>query len=226
MTEAEWLDCADPMPMLEFLGPKRLDSRLRRLAVECCRRVRYLIAEGVFRAAADAGEAFADDPRNRKSTIKAMALASIEAWRQIPQYSLSANPHQLRAARSAVATCAPTDRLAAFKAMQLAAQAVNLNDADCCAFVELQHQAVLVREIFGNPFCPAIIDSSWLAWNDGTIPELAQAIYDQRAFDRLPILADALEVAGCTNADILNHCRHPGPHVRGCWVVDLILGKE
>jgi hypothetical protein len=55
---------------------------------------------------------------------------------------------------------------------------------------------------------------------------LAQAIYDDRAFDRLPILADALEEAGCDTADILAHCRGPGPHVRGCWVVDLILGKQ
>jgi hypothetical protein len=67
---------------------------------------------------------------------------------------------------------------------------------------------------------------SWLRWDDGTIPKLAQAIYDERAFDHLPVLADALEEAGCANADILAHCRGPGEHVRGCWVVDLLLGKE
>jgi hypothetical protein len=55
---------------------------------------------------------------------------------------------------------------------------------------------------------------------------LAQSIYTDRAFDRMPILADALEDAGCDNADILNHCRQPGEHVRGCWAVDLILGKK
>jgi hypothetical protein len=54
---------------------------------------------------------------------------------------------------------------------------------------------------------------------------LAQAIDDERAFDRLPILADALEDAGCTDADLLNHCRGPGLHVMGCWVVDMLLGK-
>jgi hypothetical protein len=70
------------------------------------------------------------------------------------------------------------------------------------------------------------ITPAWAAWNDGTIPKLAQAIYEERAFDRLPILADALEEAGCDNADILAHCRQPGPHVRGCWVVDLLVGKE
>jgi hypothetical protein len=86
-------------------------------------------------------------------------------------------------------------------------------------------QAAVVHDIFGNLFRPATIDPSWLAWNDGTIPELAQSIYEQRAFDRLLVLADALEVAGCTNADILTHCRHAGPHVQGCWVLDLLLGK-
>lgn len=69
-------------------------------------------------------------------------------------------------------------------------------------------------------------DLSWLASNNGTVVKLAQAIYDERAFDRLPILADALEDAGCTNQDILAHCRGGGEHSRGCWVVDLLLGKE
>jgi hypothetical protein len=83
-----------------------------------------------------------------------------------------------------------------------------------------------MRDIFGNPFAPATISSIWLTWNDGTVRSVAQAIYDDRAFDRLPILADALEDAGCDNADILTHCRSGGEHVRGCWVVDLLLGKE
>lgn len=70
------------------------------------------------------------------------------------------------------------------------------------------------------------LDPTWLAWCDKTVPKLAQAIYDECAFDRLPILADALEEAGCTDADILDHCRQAGEHVRGCWIVDLILGKS
>ena len=80
----------------------------------------------------------------------------------------------------------------------------------------------LVREVFGNPFRLVTLDRAWLT---STVTALAQAIYDERAFDRLPILADALEDAGCGNQDILGHCRGPGPHVRGCWVVDLLLGK-
>ena len=86
--------------------------------------------------------------------------------------------------------------------------------------------AEILREVFGNPFRPACFSRSVLAWNDGTAVKLAQAIYAERSFDRLPVLADALEDAGCDNADILNHLRGPGPHVRGCWAVDLLLGKS
>jgi hypothetical protein len=85
----------------------------------------------------------------------------------------------------------------------------------------------LLRCIFHNPFqLPAAVAAAWLTWNGGTIVQIAKAIYADRAFDRLPILADALEEAGCTDAAIIDHCRGPGPHVRGCWVVDLLLGKK
>jgi hypothetical protein len=90
---------------------------------------------------------------------------------------------------------------------------------------ERSAQAQLIRCIY-NPFFSQTIGSAWLTWRDATVPKLAQTIYDERAFARLPILADALEEAGCADAAILDHCREPGPHVRGCWVVDLLLGKE
>lgn len=83
----------------------------------------------------------------------------------------------------------------------------------------------LFRDIFGPRHPSATVNKPLLAWNGATVPKIAQAIYTDRAFDQLPILADALEDAGCDNAEILDHCRGPGPHVRGCWVVDLILGK-
>jgi hypothetical protein len=90
---------------------------------------------------------------------------------------------------------------------------------------EAARMCLLLRCIF-NPFCRVTTTNHWLAWNNGTVPKIAQAIYDARAFHRLPVLADALEDAGCDNADILGHCRQPSDHVRGCWVVDLLLGKE
>jgi hypothetical protein len=78
----------------------------------------------------------------------------------------------------------------------------------------------------GNPFGYANVKVVWLTWNDGTVPKLAQVIYDDRRFSDLPILADALEEAGCDDDAIVAHCRGGGEHVRGCWVVDLLLGKK
>jgi hypothetical protein len=86
--------------------------------------------------------------------------------------------------------------------------------------------AQLLRDLFGNPFRPASMTPAWLTWNHGTVPAIARHIYEDRAFHDLPILADALEDAGCTDAAILGHCRGPGEHVRGCWVVDLLLGQS
>jgi hypothetical protein len=83
--------------------------------------------------------------------------------------------------------------------------------------------AAHLRDIFGNPFRPVTADPSWLTT---TVVTLATGIYADRAFDRLPILADALQDTGCDNADVLDHCRAPGPHVRGCWVIDLLLSKS
>jgi hypothetical protein len=88
---------------------------------------------------------------------------------------------------------------------------------------ELADQTALLRDIFGNPFRPVAVDPAWLT---SDVLALAKGIYEDRAFDRMPILADALQEAGCDSDDILNHCRGPGPHARGCWVVDLILGKS
>jgi hypothetical protein len=86
--------------------------------------------------------------------------------------------------------------------------------------------AALVRDIFGNSFHRTTADPAWLAWKEGTVQKVAQAIYEDRCFDQMSILADALEEAGCADPDILTHCREPGAHVRGCWVVDLLLGKN
>jgi hypothetical protein len=81
----------------------------------------------------------------------------------------------------------------------------------------------LIRDIFGNPFRPVAFDP---AWRSEAAVGIAAGIYEERAFERLPILADALQEAGCEHPDILTHCREPGTHVRGCWVVDLLFGKE
>ena len=83
--------------------------------------------------------------------------------------------------------------------------------------------ARLLRDIFGNPFRPVTFSPQW---RTDTVLALAGQMYESRDFGAMPILADALQDAGCDDEDILLHCRGPGPHVRGCWVVDLVLGKS
>ena len=84
----------------------------------------------------------------------------------------------------------------------------------------------LVREVFGHPFRPIMVDPRWLLWNNGTIPAIARGIYGERAFDRMPILADALEESGCPATELIGHCRQLNGHVRGCWAIDAVLGLE
>jgi hypothetical protein len=84
-------------------------------------------------------------------------------------------------------------------------------------------QAELLRDIFGNPFRPVAFDPRW---RSADAVGLARGLYEERAFDRLPLLVDALMDAGCADEQVIGHCRGEGPHVRGCWVVDLVLGKD
>ena len=86
-----------------------------------------------------------------------------------------------------------------------------------------QSGLAILRDIFGNPFRPTTLNPSWLT---STVVSLAQGIYDERAFDRMPILADALQDAGCDSEEILNHCRQLGEHIRGCWLIDLLTGRK
>ena len=88
---------------------------------------------------------------------------------------------------------------------------------------ERREACPVVRDIFGDPFRPVNFSPSW---RTDTAVALARQMYESRDFGAMPILADALQDAGCASADILSHCRGPGPHVRGCWVVDLLLGQE
>jgi hypothetical protein len=89
--------------------------------------------------------------------------------------------------------------------------------------VSQDHIPAITRDIFGNPFRPVAFDS---AWRNSTAIGVASTMYDSHDFGEMPILADALQDAGCEHTDILSHCRGDGPHVRGCWVVDHVLGKE
>ena len=100
-------------------------------------------------------------------------------------------------------------------------------EGDAEVKAERARQCALLQELFGPViFRSLTVAPAVLVRNNGAVPNLAQALYDESRFGDLPILADALEEAGCVNETILSHCRQPGEHVRGCWALDLILGKE
>jgi len=196
MTEAEWLACTDSQPMLEFLRGKASERKLRLFSCACHFRVWDRIPN-----------------EDRRIILKLEQLADGQAtYQELNRVYRKASGGIYDAPHFDDCETALCDAWST---------ADKSDDPDA----EAVAQAALLQCIFGNPFRPVKLRRAWLTWNDSTIPKLAQAIYDQRAFDRLPILADALEEASCTNADILNHCRQPGEHVRGCWVVDAILGK-
>ncbi len=90
-----------------------------------------------------------------------------------------------------------------------------------CAAGRADHCSLL-REILGNPFHPITFDPSW---KTPAVVQLARSLYEEKRFADLPVLADALEEAGCQDATVLEHCRGPGPHVAGCWLLDLILER-
>jgi hypothetical protein len=209
MTEAEWLAATDPQPMVKYLRRRKASARKWRLvAVACCRKRWHLLNHPQAQAAILVAERFADG-QVPKAELMAASKAAYDIYVEDQRSIFDPGRDALGAASGA--------------AMTIPGQAFNR------AIYRMEHSGVcdLLREVFGNPFRPApCIAPAWLSWNSGTVPRLAAAIYEDRAFDRLPVLADALEDAGCTDAAILGHCRAGGEHVRGCWVVDLVLGKE
>lgn len=203
--------------MLECLRGKVSDRKLRLFAVACCKGIPFGRLSDQQSKAVEIAEEYADGLATGQSledaheTFRDWSATSTyrccAAWAATLGYALEAamtvSHHSTHAAR-------------------------NITNYNSCSKITTHRniQCLFIRDLSGNPFRPVSIPPAVLAWNNGTIPRLAQAIYDERAFDRVPILADALEEAGCTSADILAHCRSAGPHVRGCWAVDVVLGKE
>jgi hypothetical protein len=242
VTEHEWLACAEPRRMLTFLGGKASGRKLRLFAVACARRVLHLLDE-THRAAADLAEDYADTPRRgglhaaRRAGREAArhcwqerqqaagraryCLASARTWASSAVWEAARdNPATAAQAHAAAATAVGWWRRAEAEKRRRVSDPLLRADEDPA---EARAQADLLRDIF-NPFRRPRLKRAWLKWDGGTVVRIAQAAYDGRAFDRLPVLADALEEAGCTDDAILGHCRG-GAHVRGCWAVDLLLGK-
>jgi hypothetical protein len=217
MTEAEWEESDNHDKMLLFLATRNL-RKCRLFACATCRRIGHLISDAGLNVLAVA-ERFADGQITKEELIGVEAKA--------PGWSMGFGKTQ--GAGSAVSF---TTNLQ--EAMPLAYgskeslvgclfahkwAAVETDDVPA----EWQVQAHLLRDIFGNPFRSSAVAPSWLT---STVLALASQMYESRDFAPMPILADALQDAGCDNDDILNHCRQSGEHTKGCWVVDLLLGKE
>jgi hypothetical protein len=236
MNEAEWLACADPQPMLLSLRGQASERKLRLLCIACCRRVWHLLESERLKGAVGVLE------RSAEQTVEVESLRAAASdahpLRSYPDEYLSSN------LRSALLVPAYGVQIALLKCPDIQAMGQALayfavavraardertqvdNRLTPCE-AELNAQGALLRDIFGPlAFRPLPrLNAAWLAWESGTVPKLAAAIYDERAFDRLPVLADALEEAGCDAAELLAHLRGPEAHVRGCWAVDLLLGK-
>jgi hypothetical protein len=223
MTEAEWFGCTDPQAMLEFLRGKANDRKLRLFACACSRLVSHLLIDERSFAAVEAAEGFSDGlvgDSERQVAFSSACTASRDvgqspgAWPDtVLRLRRQHDPHKL--SRAAV--------MAAFAAGRGASDVDALIRCAKQKFVDEVTQSRVLSDIFGNPFHPVALDP---AWRTPKVTALAEGVYEQRSFDRMPELAAALEEAGCTDQDTISHCRGPGPHVRGCWVVDLLLGKE
>jgi hypothetical protein len=220
MTEAEWLQCDDPTAMLESLPDKISKRKLRLFGCACCRTVWRLLAGIQWRKVVLVAERYADGQASAQALAKVTReayFAPIKDWKETEWATLVAAEFLARP------TLTIKGIVKLFNYLNEPIAEDDTNSVDRTAYSTLP---TLLRDVVGNPFRPAVRVPGWLSWNGGVVANLAQAIYEERAFDRLPILGDALEDAGCGDEAILTHCRSGGEHVRGCWVVDLLLGKE
>ncbi len=251
--EAEWLAETNPErlllsirpdPRLDLLGrlggrdrpprPRLDDRKLWLLAVACCRRVWQLMTDERTRRMVEVVERWADGLASDEERAEAGAAAH-QAWADTSTSSWGLDEADDAAHRTLHATTTAGAELARgpdhYQPGMWASAVVGMVLIETARAVapdypnspERLPQADLIRCLAGNPFRPTEFDP---AWRTATVMALAEAIYADRTWDLLPILADALEEAGCADPDVLAHCRGGGPHSRGCWVVDLLLGKE
>jgi len=205
VTEVEWMRCNEPEAMLEFCQQDAFNARKNRLfAVACCRLIWKELDEREQHAV-EVSERFADN-QAKEEEFKAIALYSL------PLVSFRQPGWVVANARAGGARLMTRKLIKNFVRL-FSPRAIETG---------LDVAVDLVRDIFGNPFRALTFNPSWLTSN---VAALALLMYNSRDFSAMPILADALQDAGCDKDDILTHLRGPGPHTKGCWAVDLVLGK-
>jgi hypothetical protein len=231
MTELDWLAGNDPAPMLDFVRARLSERKARLFAVACCQRIEDLLPDEWGRKSLAVAERFADGQASDLELLLAAGLAYQDAqafcWRRsacnAAFAAVGAKIAALGAAFAAAQAVAEPDRVARFH--ELFGEPI-FPPGPAALANERIAQCELLRCLAGNPWRPVSIDPGWLAWDGGTVRNLARTIYEQRLFECLPILGDALEDAGCAEDRLLRHCRQGGAHARGCWVVDELLRRE
>jgi hypothetical protein len=223
MTESDWWACQEPWVMLAFLrGSGKLSERKARLfAVACVRRVWNLLTEEASRMAIEVAQRHADG----QATDDELAEAHLAAWDAVKDadHDEAVTAASVDAADAAYGACFEDAFDAAADASESLLRAAEDDSEDSTA------QAILLRDILGPlPFRSVTLPPSAWTWNDGCVVQLATGISEDRDFsqERMGVLADALEEAGVTDAEMLRHLRGPGPHCHGCWCVDFLLGRE
>jgi hypothetical protein len=227
MTEQEWLACAHPKPMLDFLRGKASERKMRLFACACCRRIwGLLLLDERTRKAVEVSERFADGQAGKKE----LRLAALGAKAATEELAGAVTPALKARSSAASATFFVTFRRDCAHYTTPIAASANYFHLGSEMVTEQAAQASLLRCITDNPFRPVSIEAVWLT---PTVTNLAATAYGERILPsgeldaaRLGVLADALEETGCTESAILDHLRAPGPHVRGCWPLDLILGRD
>jgi hypothetical protein len=220
--EADWLACAEPPRMLDMVKDRVSVRKMRLVGVACCRRLSRLFHAKACHVGVEVAERFADGLASDEERLAAYcAVGNLkERGKSLAGLaSLWRNRTACMSASNVYEVLMPDARL------RLDGGGTVLYRAAGAAFSEVAVQVRLVRDVVGNPFRPAHLNPEWLTWDGGLVPRLARGIYEERAFERMPILADALEEAGCDNPELLAHAREQDLHVRGCFVVDLLLGK-
>jgi len=229
MTEAEWLACESIDEMLWFHRGAATPRKLRLLACASCRRLWDLLTSRADREAVEVAERYADRavPDARRAEARRKTSPTLKLRERLGN---PFNPAHFAVGRTR--DQASEVRHCLFGARNAASIAETLRTGTFGSALrdeEVAHCA-LAREIFGNPFCPVRLNRAWLT---PAVTSLAQVAYDTRILPsghldpaHLTVLTDALEEAGCTNPEVLSHCRSGGEHVRGCWVLDLLTGRE
>jgi hypothetical protein len=241
-TEEQWLKSRDPGRMLDYHKPNDKGRKARLFKCACCYLMWPLLVDERSREGVRVAERYADATATDKELKRAIAdveaaAALVERRRRGKKVSVGLFWARKAAAKLAVDTTTNNGFWAAGVARWIRHPAEGGGKSDptfppsplpisapgktqTYLYRWLAH---LVRDIFGNPFRPVAFSPEW---RTSTAVTLARQMYDARDFSAMPILADALQDAGCDSDDVLTHCRGEGPHVRGCWACDLVLGKD